>query len=207
MNSSEKVTKFRQNRKKALVYIAGNKCNLCGYNKSIAALQFHHIHPELKEYGLASKGTCHAVEKDLKELQKCILVCANCHREIHNESFYSQQELQKKRIYNEEEAKKLLTDTINKKTKTYKYCKQCGKQLPYGTHSEFCVDCYNLNRRKVKRPSREELKILIRTKSFVQIGKDYNVSDNALRKWCDFYNLPRKKTEIKAYSDEKWQKI
>lgn len=51
----------------------------------------------------------------------------------------------------------------------------------------------SLIHRTVDRPSRDELKQLIRTKPFLQIGKMYGVSDNAIRKWCDFENLPRKK--------------
>lgn len=42
---------------------------------------------------------------------------------------------------------------------------------------------------------------------FTTIGKKYNVSDNAVRKWCDKYNLPRKASEIKKYSDEEWELI
>lgn len=61
--------------------------------------------------------------------------------------------------------------------------------------------------RTVKRPSRDELKQLIRTKSFLQIGKMYGVSDNAIRKWCDFEKLPRKKNEINKYTDEEWALI
>lgn len=65
----------------------------------------------------------------------------------------------------------------------------------------------SLRMRKVERPSREELKLLIRTKSFLQIGKDYKVSDNAIRKWCDFYNLPRHKRKIEKISDEDWKLV
>lgn len=61
--------------------------------------------------------------------------------------------------------------------------------------------------RKVERPNRKELKKLIRTKSFLEIGRMFNVSDNAIRKWCDAEKLPRKKTEIKQYTDEEWEKI
>ena len=42
---------------------------------------------------------------------------------------------------------------------------------------------------------------------FTQIGKKYGVSDNAVRKWCDFYDLPRKSTEIKKYTDQDWELI
>lgn len=49
--------------------------------------------------------------------------------------------------------------------------------------------------------------MLIKTQSFTSIGKQFNVSDNAVRKWCDKYNLPRTKAEIKNYSDEEWNLI
>jgi hypothetical protein len=55
--------------------------------------------------------------------------------------------------------------------------------------------------------SRDKLKELIRSSSFVSIGRLFSVSDNAVRKWCDKYNLPRKKAEISQYSDEEWEKI
>lgn len=42
---------------------------------------------------------------------------------------------------------------------------------------------------------------------FIQIGKKYNVSDNAVRKWCDAENLPRKVSQIKSYTDEEWSKV
>ena len=93
-SESQKVSDYRRNRKKLLISISGSKCNICGYNKAISALEFHHINPEEKEYGLAQKGTCHKLENDIQELKKCILVCANCHREIH-EGFYNNEELLK----------------------------------------------------------------------------------------------------------------
>ena len=60
----------------------GNKCQICGYNKSIAALEFHHLNPKEKEYQLSS-GNCRSIQEDLEEAKKCILVCSNCHKEIH----------------------------------------------------------------------------------------------------------------------------
>jgi hypothetical protein len=80
----ESVTKARRKRKKKLVEHFGNKCSLCGYNKSQSALHFHHIDPETKEFGIAYKGYCRSWEKMLAEAEKCILVCANCHAESHD---------------------------------------------------------------------------------------------------------------------------
>jgi hypothetical protein len=55
--------------------------------------------------------------------------------------------------------------------------------------------------------TREELKQRIRQFSFSEIGKNCNVSDNAVRKWCDKYGLPRRKKDINSYSNEEWDKI
>lgn len=61
----------------------GNECQCCGYDRYIGALEFHHVDPEQKDFGIASKGYTHSWEKVKKEIEKCVLVCANCHREIH----------------------------------------------------------------------------------------------------------------------------
>ena len=55
--------------------------------------------------------------------------------------------------------------------------------------------------------TKEELKQLIRTKPFTAIGKQFGVSDNAVRKWCIKFNLPTKKSDIKNYSNEEWQSL
>ena len=84
------------------------------------------------------------------------------------------------------------------------YCVDCGKKI-YKTSTR-CVDCEN-KRRQHDKITREELKNLIRNKSFVQIGKQFGVTDNAIRKWCDKFNLPRRVSEIKRYSNEEWEQI
>lgn len=43
--------------------------------------------------------------------------------------------------------------------------------------------------------------------SFVEIGKKFNCTDNNIKKWCDYYDLPRTKKEIKSYSNEEWEDI
>lgn len=91
------------------------------------------------------------------------------------------------------------------KQKEQHYCCDCGKPIYY--QSIRCEKCYQIYSRKAERPDRDTLKELIRTKSFLEIGRMFNVSDNAIRKWCDAEKLPRKKTEIKQYTDEEWEKI
>ena len=85
------------------------------------------------------------------------------------------------------------------------YCIDCGCEIAHT--SERCVSCSNKLKRVIERPTREELKKMLRTKTFVQIGKDYGVSDNAVRKWCDKGRLPRKMSEIKKFSEEEWKNI
>ena len=72
--------KRRANKQRAVEYM-GSACSICGYNKSIAALDFHHTDPKEKDFGIAQIGTW-TWSKIKQELDKCILVCANCHREL-----------------------------------------------------------------------------------------------------------------------------
>lgn len=83
-------------------------------------------------------------------------------------------------------------------------CPQCGGRKV--NSATICLDCFRKNQR-MDRPDREHLKNLIREKSFVEIGKMYNVTDNAIKKWCITYNLPSKKKDIKMYTDEQWEQI
>ncbi|XKT74921.1 MAG: hypothetical protein ACJKSS_02030 [Patescibacteria group bacterium UBA2103] len=69
-------------RNKALEY-GGGKCKICGYKKCKQALAFHHKDPKQKDFGLSARGLTRSWEKIQKELDKCILVCANCHAELH----------------------------------------------------------------------------------------------------------------------------
>lgn len=89
--------------------------------------------------------------------------------------------------------------------KVVNYCIDCNTII--SDKATRCIACEHLKQRISNRPSREELKKLIRTTPFTQIGKMYNVSDNSIRKWCKSENLPSKSSEIKKYSDEEWEKI
>lgn len=98
-------------------------------------------------------------------------------------------------------------DLYNYTTKKegHNYCLDCGQEI--SSKAKYCLICSSKHQRVVERPTREELKRLIRTKSFTQIGKDFNVTDNAIRKWCKAENLPFKKSEINKISEERWKEI
>lgn len=77
------VEKHRNNKKRAVEY-KGGKCERCGYDRCIDALEFHHIDPNQKDKSFGNMKLMRW-DKQKKELELCILVCANCHREIHSE--------------------------------------------------------------------------------------------------------------------------
>lgn len=71
--------------KSILVGLFGGKCRVCGYNKCISALDFHHLDGNTKEFGLTKYKICYKnIPKISEEISKCILLCSNCHREEHH---------------------------------------------------------------------------------------------------------------------------
>lgn len=81
---TEDVSARRRELKQKSVEYKGGKCQYCGYNKSLSALEFHHVDPTEKDFNLASGGSIKKWEYVKEELDKCILLCANCHREEHD---------------------------------------------------------------------------------------------------------------------------
>jgi transposase len=78
----QRVTDRRRRVKEILVAEAGGACRLCGYDRSPAALHFHHVDPEQKSFGLALRGVARSLERCRAEVRKCVLLCANCHAEV-----------------------------------------------------------------------------------------------------------------------------
>ena len=76
------TSSYRKNVKKRLIEYKGGKCQICGYNKCQDALEFHHLDPSKKDYNVS--GGTKSFNTLKSEVDKCILVCANCHREIHS---------------------------------------------------------------------------------------------------------------------------
>ena len=198
--NSEYVCNHVKKRKKDLVSLFGGRCCICGFDAFQEALEFHHIDPSTKSFGLTdSNAVTKALEKQLEEARKCVLLCANCHRGVH--AGYLELPSNAEVFFNEERAQELIEE---KQRKIYR-CERCGAEI---THkAKLCVECASLASRKVDRPSRDELKVLIREKPFTHIAKEYSVTDNAIRKWCETYNLPSKKKDINSFTNEEWENI
>lgn len=80
--AAEAVARRRRKVKEMLVAEAGGACALCGYSRHSAALQFHHVDPSTKSFGLGVRGITRSMEKLRAEAAKCVLLCANCHAEL-----------------------------------------------------------------------------------------------------------------------------
>lgn len=82
------VTKSRRMQRIKAIEYKGGKCERCGYNKCISAFEFHHIDGQDKDFTLGS-GNTRGWDIVRKELDKCIMLCANCHREEHSIPSYT----------------------------------------------------------------------------------------------------------------------
>lgn len=176
---SEKVKECQKRKKKLAVERMGGKCSICGYDKCLSALDFHHIDPNTKEESPSYIVMRWKFEDCLEELSKCILVCANCHREIHDNECGV-------------EIVEKLEREIKIKPFMSKVCERCG--ITFHTkeyEAKYCCGhCSHLSQRKVTRPSKSELKKLLDDRMpWTKIGKMFGVSDNAARKWAKQYEM------------------
>ena len=82
---SERVKAWRKRTKDRIIESMGGQCVICGYNRCPSALALHHLDPKQKDIGF---GLIRANPKNWKiivlELKKCVLICHNCHSEVHS---------------------------------------------------------------------------------------------------------------------------
>ena len=219
-------TRFQSNSKihssnalAALIHLRGRKCENCGLEQwqgQDIPLQVHHI--DGNHYNNV-----------LDNLQ---ILCPNCHAQTDtyagknkNRISVSDKEFvdalqESNSIYDAikklgissgkyayERANKLI-DEYNISlldNRILNYCKKCGVEI--SKEAEYCSKCMHENQRKAEWPSREILKEKIYTTSFEAIGREYGVDGNSIRNWCDYYNLPRRKKDIRQYSRDEWALI
>jgi hypothetical protein len=175
--SSEAVKRWRENTKARLVEGLGGKCAICSYSKCNDALEFHHIDPNEKDFGLGgARADIKNWNKLVEEVKKCILLCSICHREVHAGITELPSEIPTF-IKECEEYKTIKTESY------FDLCSVCGqKKRKYLIACS--PECSAVKRRKIKeRPTKEQLLEELKTTSYIQLGKKYGVSDNAIRKW------------------------
>jgi transposase len=78
----EAVARRRRKVKAVLVEELGGRCRICGYDRCVGALHFHHVDPATKAFTVSHQGATLALERMREEVRKCVLLCANCHAEV-----------------------------------------------------------------------------------------------------------------------------
>ena len=162
-------------RKLYLIDLRGGCCEKCGYNKNLASFDFHHKDPSEKESQLDIRKLSNSSMKwVLKEFEKCEVVCANCHREIHNPELG----VDDVRILLENHDLKKVIKVMNQgKPK----CVDCGDEINY-TYKR-CNICSNKNKRKVERPDLELLQEELDNNGVTRCSKKYGVARVSIHRW------------------------
>lgn len=167
---ADAVQNWRNRTKKRLIDYKGGKCEICGYCKDVpSCYDFHHKDPKEKLFSISHKNV--SFENVIKEVDKCALLCKNCHSELHWNLN------QEKRLKRQKEVRKDILPDFN--------CEECNKQQKKkDRRQKYCsLECSRLARRKVKRPSKDELNDLLNKNSYCAVGRMFGVSDNTIRKW------------------------
>jgi endogenous inhibitor of DNA gyrase (YacG/DUF329 family) len=167
-NVYEYQKKRHISRKYELINLMGGKCTICGYDKNYASLEFHHLIPKEKEFPLDARHLSNSsITSLLKEAKKCILLCANCHRELHNPDF------------NKDKLQLMDIDkkTLVKKQKKQSICPVCGKSFDKSNGKIFCSKECRIKQKGY--PSKEE--VIIKYEEL-----------KSQQKVADFYGLTRK---------------
>lgn len=182
--SSHAVKSWRIRTKARIIESMGGRCNICGYNKCNGALELHHIDPHEKELSFGGiRANPKAWDKIVEELKKCVLLCANCHREVEMGVTALPQQIN---TFDENYSEYKTPPVVYKNN-----CKNCGIEfIKKEKGLQYCSPvCWSLHNRKVNRPTKEELQLLIQDHSWTSLGKQFGVSDNSVRKWAKSYEL------------------
>ncbi len=152
---------------RAIAY-KGGKCQICGYEKCPAALEFHHRDPNEKDYDW-NKMRRRAWDDIIKELDKCDMLCANCHRERHYDPSIAQRAIEFLK------SKSRYVSQIA--------CDNCQLMFKPKLHDiKFCSHkCVSENQQKIKWPDNLPALVAV-AKSVRALAKELGVSDKAIVK-------------------------
>lgn len=175
------VVSWHRRAKEKLIAYKGGKCERCGYCKKYpSAFHFHHKDPIEKSFTISSKMW--AIDRLKKEVDKCSLLCANCHAEVHEEEYRIIIESERTRMT-------LQRESMCKIVK----CEVCHTEFKQRTtRQKFCsFQCRMAVQKKVKDPpSKDLLASYIKDGvTWTFLGKKYGVTDNSVKKWAVNYGL------------------
>ena len=176
--SAMKVTSLHRRMKAKAVEYKGGKCHECGYFKSLAALTFHHRKPEEKDFSIS--GRVVKWEKLRPELDKCDLLCSNCHHEEHEKIAEKKwQELNLTVRKSIPERKSPTIETVQCPT-----CRKSFQKLSSST-KRFCSHkCSCESRNSTTWPTEADLRDMVWEEPVTSIAKKLGVSGAAVKKRC-----------------------
>lgn len=215
-----------------LVILRGHKCENCNlkkWNGEKIPLEVHHINGDYLNSELTNLvllcPNCHALtenyrnknkrkEVDEETLVESLRTTPNIRQALIKVGLTGKGRnydrcydlIYKYNIIQLGEKEPKITEESIIKYKESKKCKKCGRPLSSSRY-DICQSCIHEDQRSCEWPLREELKEKVYTTPFLQIGKEYNVSDQAIRNWCKYYSIPYKKKDIKKYTPEEWELI
>jgi len=170
---SQAVKDWRKRSKERIIEAMGGKCVICDYNKCNSSLALHHLEPSKKEFSFGTiRANPKAWKKIVEELRKCILVCNNCHGEIHEGITKISENVTR---FNEEfsEYRQLRKEMTHP-------CIGCGEDALY--HNKYCsLVCSGKHHGKINWNS-INLENEIKNRSMCSIAEQLGCSDNAVRK-------------------------
>ena len=174
ITSNTRVKQWRKRTKERMIDAMGGECQCCGYKTSSRALSFHHLDPTQKDIAFGDiRANPKSWPKIVEELKKCILLCLNCHMEIHD----GMREIPKEFA--------TFDETFNDFRKVIEYdnCPVCNNTKP--TTQRFCSHkCAMTNRRKVDWDSIDLLK-LMKEHSINELEEMLGISNAAIYKRRD----------------------
>lgn len=159
-------------RKLKMVDIKGGKCSICGYCKNLAALEFHHVNPENKSFNLDARKLGNTKwSLLLKEAEKCVLICSNCHAETHSPD----SSIEKIKAISENMAGEYNEKMQKRQPKKEKTRKTLG--VP--------------QKKKGNWPTVQEMEKLVWEKPSTLLAKQIGVSDAAVKKFCKKWRIQK----------------
>jgi hypothetical protein len=177
MDAAERNRDWRKRNKDRIILAMGGSCCVCNYNKCTWALALHHLDPSEKEFNIGDMLTnFNSWERIVAELRKCILVCHNCHSEIHaGETLVPIDAARYNEYYSS-----ALEQEAEKRTRPLTPCKVCGI-LKKPWLKSCSVECFRKSTQRINWDLVDISKEL-ETKSVLLLASELGVSDAAIHK-------------------------
>ena len=206
--SSEAVKCWRARTKARIVESLGGSCVCCGYNRYFGALECHHIDPSLKKFSFGSvQANSVAWTIIVEELRKCVLVCANCHREIEKKILeipadakrfdekYAEYWIKTRKVGGSiKQFERLAKGT----THPLPICSTCKKTFDGGWKRLYCSPaCQTITRTTLPRAEKDILWNDVLEMNIENVGRKYNVSGTTIKTWLRKYDLPYMAKDIR----------